>query len=133
MASEETTTTTSTTTTTTTTTTTVPPTTTTIAPPPPPPPEAPVQEYAGSSAGQVNGYPCGGDLPPCWVLQRESGGSPTAQNPSSSASGLWQFLRGTWAGYGGYVEAWLAPPSVQNEKARLTWAGGSGCFHWSAC
>lgn len=85
------------------------------------------------SAGSVNGYPCGGDLPPCWVLERESHGNPTARNPRSSASGLWQFLDSTWANYGGYPRAYLAPPSVQNEKARLTWAGGAGCRHWSAC
>jgi hypothetical protein len=130
-----------TTTTIATTTTTAPPTTTTTAPPPPPttttteqpPPPEPAREYSGASAGQVNGYPCGGDLPPCWVLERESGGDPTAQNPTSTASGLWQFLDGTWAGYGGYAKARHAPPDVQNEKARITWAGGSGCFHWSAC
>lgn len=85
------------------------------------------------SVGTVNGYPCGGQLPPCRVLARESGGNPTARNPVSSASGLWQFLDSTWANFGGYPRAYLAPPSVQNEKARLTWAGGAGCRHWSAC
>lgn len=83
--------------------------------------------------GSVNGYPCGGDLPPCYVLRRESGGNPTAQNPHSSASGLWQFIDSTWNGFGGYAHAKDAPPDVQNEKARLTWAGGAGCGHWSAC
>jgi Transglycosylase-like domain len=76
---------------------------------------------------------CGGDLPPCWVLQRESGGSPRAQNPSSTASGLWQFLDSTWAGFGGYARAMDAPVSVQNDKARIVWAGGAGCGNWSAC
>ena len=85
------------------------------------------------TAGSVNGYPCGGDLPPCYVLARESGGNPTAQNPRSTASGLWQFLDSTWANYAGYPKARLAPPDVQNEKARLTWAGGRGCAHWNAC
>lgn len=83
--------------------------------------------------GTINGYPCGNDLPPCWVLARESGGNPTAQNPRSTASGLWQFLRSTWAGYGGYVNAKDAPWEVQNERARQVWAGGAGCRHWSAC
>lgn len=85
------------------------------------------------AAGTVNGYPCGGDLPPCYVLARESGGNPTAQNPRSTASGLWQFLDSTWANYGGYAKARYAPPDVQNEKARLVWAGGRGCSHWFAC
>src|SRR5690606_11154838 len=56
---------------------------------------------------------CGGDLPPCYVMMRESGGSLTAQNPSSTASGKWQFLDSTWAGFGGYASAYLAPESVQ--------------------
>lgn len=89
--------------------------------------------FHGSATGTVNGYPCGGSLPPCYVLARESGGNPTARNPRSTASGLWQFLDSTWAGYAGYARAYLAPPSVQNEKARLVWANGAGCRHWSAC
>jgi hypothetical protein len=87
---------------------------------PPPPPAAP--------SGR-----CGGDLPPCWVMMRESGGNITAKNPSSSASGKWQFINSTWDGFGGYAEAWMAPESVQDDKARQLWAGGSGCGHWSAC
>jgi hypothetical protein len=30
------------------------------------------------------------------VAERESGGSPTAQNPTSSAAGKWQFLDSQW-------------------------------------
>lgn len=78
-------------------------------------------------------YPCGGDLPPCYVKQRESGGNYNARNPSSTASGAWQFLDSTWAGFGGYPSAYLAPPDVQDERARQLWAGGAGCSHWSAC
>lgn len=76
---------------------------------------------------------CGGDLPPCWVMMRESGGDPTAQNPTSTASGKWQFLDSTWAGFMGYEKARYAPEWVQDEKARQVWAGGAGCGHWSAC
>ena len=76
---------------------------------------------------------CGGSLPPCWVMRRESGGNIRAKNPSSSASGKWQFIRSTWAGFGGYAEAWQAPESVQDAKARQLWAGGRGCGHWGAC
>lgn len=89
--------------------------------------------YHGNPAGSVNGYPCGGDLPPCYVLQRESRGNPGAENPVSSASGLWQFIDGTWNGFGGYSHASDAPPDVQNEKARQTWAGGAGAGHWACC
>ena len=56
---------------------------------------------------------CGGDLPPCWVMMRESRGDIRAENPRSTASGKWQFLDSTWAGYGGYASAWMAPESVQ--------------------
>lgn len=91
------------------------------------PPDTPAAESVGS-----NGR-CGGDLPPCWVMMRESGGNIRARNPSSSASGKWQFIASTWAGFGGYSEAYLAPESVQDAKARILWAGGAGCAHWSAC
>lgn len=81
--------------------------------------------------------PCGGDLPPCHVKARESGGSYTAYNPGGcggrSCGGAWQFDPRTWAGYGGYPEAQMAPPAVQDARARDLWAGGSGCGHWAAC
>ena len=76
---------------------------------------------------------CGGDLPPCWVMMRESRGDIRAENPRSTASGKWQFLDGTWGGYGGYAHASHAPEQVQDERARQLWAGGRGCSHWSAC
>jgi hypothetical protein len=100
-------------------------TTTTTAPPAPAPAPAPAAEPATGR--------CGGDLPPCYVMMRESGGNIRAQNPSSTASGKWQFLDSTWAGYGGYSSAYLAPESVQEAKARQLWAGGAGCSHWNAC
>lgn len=81
----------------------------------------------------VNGYPCGGSLPPCFVLWRESRGNPTAQNRRSTASGLWQFLDGRWGRYAGYRKARHAPVAVQNDRARALWAGGRGCSHWRAC
>ena len=97
----------------------------------PPPAPAPAPEAPGAT-GYGSGA-CGGSLPPCYVMMRESGGDITAQNPSSTASGKWQFLDSTWAGYGGYAKARYAPESVQDDRARQLWAGGSGCSHWSAC
>jgi hypothetical protein len=47
----------------------------------------------------------------------ESSGNYRALNPSSTASGAWQILDGTWAGFGGYPRAYLAPPEVQDAKA----------------
>lgn len=35
------------------------------------------------------------------VAECESGGNPTAQNPNSTASGLYQIVDGTWRAYGG--------------------------------
>lgn len=119
--------------------------TTTTAPPPPPttarpapkptaPPttRAPAPPVTQPPAQQGSGA-CGGDLPPCYVMMRESGGNIRAKNPSSSASGKWQFIDSTWAGYGGYSRAMDAPEAVQDAKARALWAGGRGCSHWSAC
>lgn len=77
---------------------------------------------------------CGGSLPPCYVMQRESRGSLTVYNyEGSGASGKWQIMPGTWNGYGGYSNAADAPESVQDAKARLLWDGGNGCWHWDAC
>lgn len=90
----------------------------------------------------------GGELPPAWVLARESGGDIRIWNGrcyapigwegrspcgTSSASGKWQITRGTWGGYEGYLNAADAPESVQDDKARQLWAGGNGCGHWGAC
>ena len=35
-----------------------------------------------------------------WLVSHESSWNPNAQNPTSSAYGLFQFLNGTWSGYG---------------------------------
>lgn len=76
---------------------------------------------------------CGGDLPPCYVMERESGGNIRAQNPTSTASGKWQDLDSTWNGYGGYAHAKDAPEPVQDEFNRALYDGGAGCSHWNAC
>jgi len=36
-----------------------------------------------------------------WIISHESGGNPNAQNPTSTAYGLFQFLNSTWASVGG--------------------------------
>ncbi|MFA5880570.1 MAG: lytic transglycosylase domain-containing protein [Eubacteriales bacterium] len=35
-----------------------------------------------------------------WIIDKESSGNPTAQNPKSTAYGLLQFLDKTWGNYG---------------------------------
>lgn len=79
------------------------------------------------------------------VVHRESRGNPRAQNPTSTASGLFQFLNGTWQAYAresgigdNYLRAKDAPPSVQwdlarwvvKHKGRYPWkptVPGTGC------
>lgn len=50
----------------------------------------------GGGGGAVGG----GDAR-AWIIAHESGGNPRAQNPTSSASGLYQFIDGTWRALGG--------------------------------
>ena len=73
------------------------------------------------------------------VIQRESGGNPTAVNPTSGAGGLYQFLPSTWASLGYAAQypggAQTAPVSVQNaafqklyaEAGASPWAPYDGC------
>lgn len=51
------------------------------------------------------------------IRARESGADYMAHATGSTASGAYQFVDGTWAGYGGYPAARLAPPDVQDAKA----------------
>jgi Transglycosylase-like domain len=66
----------------------------------------------------------------------ESSGNPTARNPRSSASGLYQAIHGTWHGYGGYPSAADAPVEVQERHAAelyarrglQPWRASAGCW-----
>ena len=72
----------------------------------------------------------GGSCVPDYIVQRESGGDYKAENPTSTASGKYQFIDGTWNGYGGYQHASDAPPAVQDAKACEVWADGQGASNW---
>lgn len=126
--------------TTTSTTTTEAPTTTTEAPPvtrAPAPVPVPTYANAYANAYPVSLQPCGGDLPPCYVKQRESGGNYGAVNWSGCGGrgcfGAWQFS-GEWAGKLGLpLDLTQATPAQQDEAARILWNHGAGCSNWSAC
>ncbi|HEY8547174.1 MAG TPA: transglycosylase family protein [Acidimicrobiales bacterium] len=83
------------------------------------------QQAAPASSG-------GGGCVPDYIVQRESGGDYKAENPTSTASGKYQFLDSTWNGYGGYQHASDAPPAVQDAKACEVWDNGNGAHHWNA-
>lgn len=71
-----------------------------------PPPMAICGQQAGST-----------DTVLATIRTLESGGNYSAQAAGSTASGAYQFLDSSWAGYGGYTHAKDAPPEVQDAKA----------------
>lgn len=103
---------------------------------------AAVHEQTGSppisqAAAPTLSTDCGGDLPPCYVMMRESGGSYGAFNPSgcggNACYGKWQFS-GAWAGELGLPDDLSqATPAQQDAAARQLWANGAGCRNWDAC
>jgi len=70
---------------------------------------------------------------PDWdaVIACESGGNPNAQNRSSTASGLYQFLDSTWRGLGGTGRAKDASVAEQTRIANKQYAL-SGFTAWNA-
>jgi hypothetical protein len=109
-------------------------TTTTIPPPATIPTTPPTMPNLPALEGDV---PCGGDLPPCYVVQRESGGTWDAYNPTGcSGTGCWgpyQF-GGFWAGKLGLPSDLSTTTKEQwVNAARLLWNHGAGCGNWAAC
>ena len=104
------------------------------APAPAPPVSAPaaapaaVTQPASTSTATYSG---GSGYQSC-VIAAESGGNPSAVNPSSGAGGLYQFLPSTWAGPG---RCWRGWPPGRRSPARLTPCppGGPGCCWPPTC
>lgn len=72
-------------------------------------------------APQICGLPAGQmEVILTTIRSLESGGDYTAEAAGSSASGAYQFVDGTWDGYGGHARAVHAPPEVQDAKAAET-------------
>jgi Transglycosylase-like domain len=112
-----------------------------LAPPPPvapaaaAPAKAPVAESAtpvtqtgdaGTSAASS-----GSPLPAC-TWQPESGGNPSAVNPSSGAGGYYQIMPSTWAAYGGTGAPQTAPMSEQTAIAQKIYST-QGPSAWTNC
>jgi peptidoglycan hydrolase CwlO-like protein len=96
---------------------------------------AAAQQAAAAAAGSgatptaVGPAPSGGWTIPAQVVQCESGGQNLTPN-SAGASGYYQFMPGTWNGYGGYSQAYQAPKSLQDQRAEQLWNGGAGASNW---
>jgi len=73
------------------------------------------------------------DAAPDWgpIIKCESGGNPTAQNRTSTASGAYQFLDSTWRGLGGTGRAKDASFAEQTRIANKQYAL-SGFTAWNA-
>lgn len=65
------------------------------------------------------------------IAKYESGGNPVAENPSSTASGLYQFLDTTWQAVTGLPgRAKDYPVSVQTTAFYKLWDNGAGANQW---
>jgi len=65
------------------------------------------------------------------VIRNESGGDPGAENPRSSAAGLFQILSSLWSDHYGVSYDRLLDPEVNTRVARSIW-DKSGWLAWSA-
>lgn len=118
-----------------------------IDPPPPPKPTAPkspppVYQGIGTNVEQWRGlveayFPASEVERALCVMAGESGGNPWAKNPSSSAAGLFQFLKSTWDNMvpieisGGSYNAGLVYDPARNVAAAAWLQGAIGWSQWS--
>lgn len=84
-----------------------------------------------SSAPAARPVVIGGDDAFAKLRFCEAGGDYT-KNTGNGYYGAYQYNIGTWANYGGFARPDLAPPEVQDAKARATQAA-RGWSPWPAC
>jgi hypothetical protein len=99
-----------------------------VAESPVPPVTDPVTQ---ASAPAPTPAPTGSPLPTC-TWQPESGGNPSAVNPSSGAGGYYQILPSTWSAYGGTGAPQDAPMSEQTAIAQKIYQS-QGPGAWNNC
>jgi resuscitation-promoting factor RpfC len=102
----------------------------TVVPTPAPVPPVPVVTDPAPANPLTGGSVTPSSAYEACVIRRESGGNPSAVNPSSGAGGLYQFLPSTWAslGYSGLPQD--APASVQQQAFDKLYAQ-AGTSPWS--
>jgi hypothetical protein len=98
-----------------------------VTPPPPPPPVRAAQPAAPSGVFSGSGSCFGGPIPD-YIVQRESGGNPMAQNPSG-AFGCYQIMPEWWSGSCSGMDRYTI--DGQKQCASLIWNGGAGAGNWS--
>jgi Transglycosylase-like domain len=62
----------------------------------------------------------------------ESGGNPSAVDPSGTYRGKYQFDRGTWASVGGSGDPAAAPEAEQDRRAAILYSQ-AGAGQWPVC
>jgi len=121
-----------------TTTTTISPVTTTVPVPVPVETSTTVPAPTGPlfpADSPISALPANVQVNALCIRNRESHGDYLAQNPTSTASGAWQFLDSSWLAYGGgqfAPRAWMASPNEQDQvfvwayqqSGLNPWAGG---------
>lgn len=89
------------------------------------PTQAPAGTYSASVAA-----PAGGTLDA--IARCESGGNPSAVDPSGTYRGKYQFDRGTWASVGGSGDPAAASEAEQDKRAAMLYAQ-RGSSPWPVC
>jgi hypothetical protein len=80
-------------------------------------PTMPVEPPIAPAGQQVIAYPSHIANILATIRYLESRGDYLAPPNTGRASGAYQFITSTWNNYGGYLNAYLAPPEVQDERA----------------